>query len=302
MIAKSINQRAWRTRRYDGRWYIWFFLQLSCQMCLAGFQWHLLYSFSNPLLPNRLWLEAQLYCRLPSGYVDPNTYYLEPGYLYNDDNNILQLDDLNRRASIPTSLSDPTSSESYNDYGKSVLSSVMQHLQTGNGKKELLDLAVNGLEPGSDHLTSSGLVQVSLSSSIKSINSKWRLCSIVIRLGSIAEGQINNLKDLFFGIADHRIIKFGEVFHRIACKDYSFTWELAVYPLIFYRTWHRLSSTTTATNTDPLIRAQRQSKGSLRKIRWSPVRDLNPCDTFSCWAFSQWWAALRFETCAIRRS
>ena len=125
-----------------------------------GFQWHLLYSFSNPLLPNRLWLEAQLYCRLPSGYVDPNTYYLEPGYLFNDDNNILQLDDLNRRASIPTSLTDPTLSESYAEYGKSVLSSVLQHLETGSGRKELLDLAVTSLGNGNDHWSSSGLVQV----------------------------------------------------------------------------------------------------------------------------------------------
>ena len=58
-----------------------------------GFNWHLLYSVSNRLLPNTLWLEAGLYCKLPRGYVDPNTYYLEDGYLNNDDN-ILHLDDL----------------------------------------------------------------------------------------------------------------------------------------------------------------------------------------------------------------
>ena len=52
-----------------------------------------------------------------------------------------QIDDLNRRASLPTSL-DPTSKEGYVTYGQSVLSSVLQHLNDGSERNPFLGLAV----------------------------------------------------------------------------------------------------------------------------------------------------------------
>ncbi len=42
-----------------------------------GITWHLLYSNANRLLPNALWRRAGLYCRLPHGYVDLDTFYYE---------------------------------------------------------------------------------------------------------------------------------------------------------------------------------------------------------------------------------
>ena len=67
-----------------------------------------------------LWQEAKLYCKLPHGYVDPNTYYLEEDYQLED--NILRLDDLNKRASLPPATIDLNSKEGYATYGNSVLS------------------------------------------------------------------------------------------------------------------------------------------------------------------------------------
>jgi hypothetical protein len=78
-------------------------------------------------LSNKLWLDAGLYCRLPSGYVDLAKYYLDDdNHVSTDinDNNILQLNDLNRRAALPTAI-DTTSKEGYAVYGNSVLSRYM---------------------------------------------------------------------------------------------------------------------------------------------------------------------------------
>jgi hypothetical protein len=82
----------------------------------------------------------QLYCRLPSGYVDPNTYYLEPEVPLKSDSNFLQLNDLNRRASLPTTIDVAT--DGYDVYGQSVLSSVLQLVRDDKkAPDQLLDLS-----------------------------------------------------------------------------------------------------------------------------------------------------------------